>query len=79
MEDILALYSQPEDPKWLLIFMDEVPKQMLTGVQDPLPAQPGQPLRMDNEYQLNGVATCSCFLHPFYVNGRAGLPIAVLD
>jgi transposase len=65
MEDILALYSQPEDPKRPLICMDEVPKQLLSDIQDPLPAQPGQPLRMDYEYQRNGVANLFMFFAPF--------------
>jgi len=65
MEDILALYIQPEDPKRPLVCMDEVPKQLLSDVRDPIPAQPEQPLRVDYEYQRNGVANLFMFLEPF--------------
>lgn len=65
MEDILALYTQPEDPKRPLVCMDEVPKQLLSEVREPLPAQPGQPLRVDYEYQRHGVANLFMFFEPF--------------
>jgi transposase len=65
MEDILALYSQPEDPKRPLICMDEVPKQLICDVREPLPAQMEQPLRVDYEYQRNGVANLFMFFAPF--------------
>ena len=65
MEDVLALYTQPEDPKRPLVCMDEVPKQLLSDVRDPIPAQSGQPLRMDYEYQRNGVANLFMFFEPF--------------
>jgi transposase len=65
MEDILVLYTQPEDPNRPLVCMDEVPKQLLCDVRDPLPAQPGQPRRVDSEYQRNGVANLFMFFEPF--------------
>lgn len=65
MEDILALYTQPEDPKRPLICMDEVPKQLLSDVRAPIPAQPGQPLRVDYEYQRHGIANLFMFFEPF--------------
>ena len=64
MEDILALYTQPEDPQRPLVCMDEVPKQLISNVREPLPAQPGQPLRIDYEYQRNGVANLFMFFEP---------------
>lgn len=65
MEDILALYTQPEDPKRPLVCMDEVPKQLLSDVRDPIPAKVEQPLRVDYEYQRNGVANLFMFFEPF--------------
>ena len=65
MEDILTLYTQPEDPKRPLVCMDEVPKQLLCDVREPIPAKPGQPVRMDYEYQRNGVANLFMFFEPF--------------
>lgn len=65
MEDILALYMQPEDPKRPLVCMDEVPKQLISDVRDPLPVQPGQSLRVDYEYERHGVANLFMFFEPF--------------
>ena len=65
MEDILALYTQPEDPKRPLVCMDEVPKQLLSDVRQAIPAQPGQAGRVDYEYQRHGVANLFMFFEPF--------------
>jgi transposase len=65
MEDLLTLYTQPEDPQRPLVCMDEVPKQLISDVCDPLPAQPEQPLRIDYEYKRNGVANLFMFFEPF--------------
>jgi transposase len=64
MEDILALYTQPEDPNRPLVCMDEVPKQLISDVREPIRARPGQPLRVDYEYQRNGVANVFMFFEP---------------
>jgi hypothetical protein len=65
MEDLLALYTQPEDPKRPLVCMDEVPKQLISDVREPIPAQPRQPERVDYAYQRHGVANLFMFFEPF--------------
>ena len=65
MEDILALYTQPEDPQRPLVCMDEVPKQLISDVRHPLPAQEDQPKRVDYEYERHGVANLFMFFEPF--------------
>jgi transposase len=60
----LALYTQPEDPNRPLVCMDEVPKQLISDVREPIQARPGQPLRVDYEYQRNGVANVFMFFEP---------------
>jgi hypothetical protein len=65
MEDILTLNTQPEDPLHPLVCMDEVPKQLLSDVREPIPGKPGQPERFDYEYQRNGVANLFMFFEPF--------------
>ena len=55
MEEILDLYAQPLDPQRPLVCMDETSKQLLADVREPLPLEPGQPLRYDTEYERNGV------------------------
>jgi transposase len=65
MEDILALYTQPEDPQRPLVCMDEMPKQLLCDVQAPIPIRTERPLRVDYEYRRNGVANLFMFFEPF--------------
>ena len=65
MEDILSLYTQPEDPKRPLVCMDEVPKQLISDVRPSLPAQEDRPKRFDYEYKRHGVANIFMFFEPF--------------
>jgi len=65
MEDILALYTQPKDPKRPLICMDEVPKQLLSDFKERIPAEPEHPQRFDYAYQRHGVANLFMFFVPF--------------
>jgi hypothetical protein len=55
MEDILAVYALPYDPLYPVVCMDESCKQLIGEVEDPIPARPGQPARVDHEYVRNGV------------------------
>lgn len=54
MEDILDVYQAHYSPRNPLVCMDESNKQLLAETRDPLPAEPGQPVRYDNEYKRNG-------------------------
>ena len=73
MEDILSIYTQPQDPHRPLVCMesfprfigDEVPKQLIADVRNPLPAQAAQPKRFDYEYERQGVANLFMFFEPF--------------
>jgi transposase len=65
MEDILARYTQAEDPQRPLVCMDEVPKQLISDVRDPIPAQAEHPKRLDYEYERHGVANLFMFFEPF--------------
>jgi transposase len=56
MEDVLAVYHLPYDPKHPLVCMDESCKQMIGEVRAPVPCAPGRPARVDDEYVRNGVA-----------------------
>jgi len=64
MEDILEVYTQPYDPQRPLLCMDEVPQQLLMERRDPIPAQPGQPQRVDYEYERKGVADLFMLFDP---------------
>jgi len=56
MEDILELYTQPTDPAHPLVCMDELSKHLRGDVREPLPTAPGQPARIDSEYERHGVS-----------------------
>jgi len=48
MNDVL--YHRDYDPQRPQICMDEMPKQLLAEINDPLPVQPRQPAIRDYEY-----------------------------
>jgi len=60
MEDVLAVYARPFDPKIPVICMDEKPMQLLDEARKAIPASPGYVRKEDNEYIRKG--TCSVFL-----------------
>lgn len=60
MEPILDLYAEPYDPKRPQLCFDEMPYQLLADVRMPLPPEPGQPRRQDDEYEREG--TCNVWL-----------------
>jgi hypothetical protein len=64
MEDLLAVYTRPYDPKRPQVCMDETSKQLLRDVRTPLPVQPGQPARVDYEYEREGVVNLFLFCEP---------------
>ena len=60
MEDVLDVYQRPYDPRFPVLCMDEASKQLIGEVRKPLPMCPGQPLRVDSEYERLG--TCNLFM-----------------
>lgn len=64
MEDVLDVYTQPYDPCYPTICMDESSKQLVGETRQPLPAAPGQPARYDYEYHRNGVCNLFLFCEP---------------
>jgi hypothetical protein len=60
MEDVLATYKLPYDPRFPVVCMDESSKQLVGEVRQPLEAQPSRVRRMDSEYERQG--TCNLFL-----------------
>ena len=43
-----------------MVCLDEAAKQILGEVREPLPLEPREPVRYDNEYQRRG--TCALFM-----------------
>lgn len=64
MEQVLELYHLPYDPKIPLVCMDEQPVQLIKETRQPLPAAPGQPEKVDYEYERNGTANIFMFTEP---------------
>lgn len=60
MEDVLAVYVRPYDPRYPQVCMDEMSKQLLGQTRPSLPMEPGHPEREDYEYERHGV--CNIFL-----------------
>lgn len=60
MEDILDLYAENYDPTRPVVCVDELPYQLLSDVNAPLPRAPGRAERIDYEYRREG--TCALFL-----------------
>jgi DDE superfamily endonuclease len=64
MEQVLEVYRRPYDPRRPVVCMDEQPKQLIAETRQPMPAQPGQPARVDYEYVREGVCTVWMFVEP---------------
>jgi hypothetical protein len=64
MEDVLAVYQRPYDPKRPQVCMDETSKQLLADTREPIPARVGAPERFDHEYKREGVANLFMFCEP---------------
>jgi hypothetical protein len=60
MEDVLETYARPRDDHRPLVCLDEFCKQLVGETRLPIPAVPGQPARVDYEYERNGM--CSIFM-----------------
>jgi hypothetical protein len=56
MEDVLDVYNRPYDSQYPVVCMDESCKQLIGEIKVPVPAAPGHPKLVDDEYVRNGVA-----------------------
>lgn len=64
MEDVLAVYQRPYDPRFPQVCMDEASKQLLDQITPPLLPTPGQPEREDYEYVRGGTANLFILCEP---------------
>jgi hypothetical protein len=64
MEDLLDLYQLPYDPRYPVVGMDEMPKQLIAEIRIPLPACEGHPVLYDYEYERKGVCNVFVFVEP---------------
>jgi DDE superfamily endonuclease len=64
MEDVLAVYERPYDPRVPVVGMDETSAQLIAETRLPLPAAPRHPARVDYEYERRGVANLFLWVEP---------------
>lgn len=64
MEDVLDVYQRPYDPDCPVVCMDEMSRQLLKQVYDPIPAKSGRPYRYDHHYERNGTVNLFTFFEP---------------
>lgn len=64
MEDTLEVYARPYNLKFPVVCMDESSIQLIGQVHEPIPAAPGHPVLMDDEYVRNGVASIFMEVEP---------------
>ena len=64
MEQVLAVYARPYDPKRPVVCMDEQPKQLIEHVRIPLPTKDGAVAREDHEYIRHGWCCVWMFNEP---------------
>jgi hypothetical protein len=64
MEDVLEVYTRPYDRRRPMVCLDESSKQLVKETRCPIPARPGQPRRVDYEYERNGTANLFMVFEP---------------
>ena len=64
MEDVLEVYHRPFDPKRPAVCLDETSKQLVSETRSPVPAAPGRPGRVDDEYERRGTANVFLVTEP---------------
>jgi hypothetical protein len=64
MEEVLDVYETPYDPAEPVVCFDEVSKQLVGEVRAPQAARPGQPERVDYEYERRGTRNLFLFCEP---------------
>ena len=73
MEDVLAVYAREYDPRFPVVCMDESSVQLIGEVQQPIPAAPGHPRLVDDEYVRNGVASIFLEVEPLGGNRQVDI------
>ncbi len=64
MEDILEVYARPYNRKFPVVCMDESSVQLIGEVNEFIPASPGHPVLVDDEYVRKGVASIFIEIEP---------------
>jgi DDE superfamily endonuclease len=62
MEQVLEVYERPYNPQFPVVNMDEQHKQLIRETEQPIPAAPGCPARIDYEYVREGACVIWMFV-----------------
>lgn len=83
MEDVLAIYEKPYNPKQPLVCLDEKPITLHAEVRPATAASPGREARRDSEYERRGTANAFLAVEPkagrhfcFPTSDRSGFQFA---
>ncbi len=57
MEDVLAVYQRPDDPRYPQVCLDETSVHLLDSLRSSLPVRPGQTVKEDSTYVRHGTTT----------------------
>lgn len=64
MEQVLAVYHRPYDPRFPVVCTDEQPIQLVSHSRTPLPMRTGSPEKVDYEYVREGMCNAFMFVEP---------------
>ena len=64
MEQVLEVYHRRYRTDFPVVCLDEAMKQLVKETVEPIAAQPGQPKRVDYQYQRNGTANLFMLCEP---------------
>lgn len=64
MEDVRDLYEEPDDPQRPQVNVDETSQPLMAETRPPLPPQPGQAQRSDDDYSRHGTRHRLLFCEP---------------
>ena len=70
MEEVLEVYHRPYDPNYPMVCLDESNKQQVKETRTPIAMEPGQPERVDCEYERNGVSNLFMVFEPLAARGH---------
>lgn len=64
MEAVFEVYQSSYNAAFPVVCLDESCKQLVQETEMPIPAQPGQPKRVDYQYERNGTANLFMVCEP---------------
>ena len=64
MEDVLEVYRRPFDDLYPVVCIDEISRQLIGDVVEPLAPKPGMLKRQDSEYERHGTFNVYMMVEP---------------